>query len=140
MRRTNMRNLAGSAFLLVLLLPGFLATGPPIGATPVVASEPMSGRSHAQAVKAACVLQGSCLAQTSANEPDEMHPVEPAESPTPTPSSVPANADSICNTFAAAAAENDLLIDFFTRLIWQESRFDPTAVSRAGAQGVAQFM
>ena len=25
-------------------------------------------------------------------------------------------------------------------LIWQESRFDPTAVSRAGAQGVAQFM
>src|SRR5262249_23324305 len=26
------------------------------------------------------------------------------------------------------------------RLIWQESRFDPTAVSRAGAQGVAQFM
>src|SRR4029453_3053840 len=31
-------------------------------------------------------------------------------------------------------------IDFFTRLIWQESRFDPAAVSRAGAQGVAQFM
>jgi len=29
---------------------------------------------------------------------------------------------------------------FFARLIWQESRFDPTAVSRAGAQGVAQFM
>jgi hypothetical protein len=25
-------------------------------------------------------------------------------------------------------------------LIWQESRFDPAAVSRAGAQGVAQFM
>jgi hypothetical protein len=41
---------------------------------------------------------------------------------------------------AAAAAENDLPVDFFARLIWQESRFDPTAVSRAGAQGVAQFM
>jgi soluble lytic murein transglycosylase-like protein len=30
--------------------------------------------------------------------------------------------------------------DFFARLIWRESRFDPSAVSRAGAQGVAQFM
>jgi hypothetical protein len=50
------------------------------------------------------------------------------------------SADGICTALAAAAAENDLPIDFFTRLIWQESRFDPAAVSRAGAQGVAQFM
>jgi hypothetical protein len=35
---------------------------------------------------------------------------------------------------------NDLPIDFFSALIWQESRFDPQAMSRAGAQGVAQFM
>src|SRR5947208_10358625 len=56
-------------------------------------------------------------------------------------SAAPSNApDAICNALAAAAQENDLPIDFFTRLIWQESRFDPTAVSRAGAQGVAQFM
>jgi len=55
------------------------------------------------------------------------------------PSNVP-DTDAICNALAAAAQENDLPIDFFTRLIWQESRFDPTAVSRAGAQGVAQFM
>jgi hypothetical protein len=46
----------------------------------------------------------------------------------------------ICDVLAAAAVENDLPVDFFARLIWQESRFDPTAVSRAGAQGVAQFM
>ena len=135
-----MRDLAGSAFLLVLLLPAFLAAGPPSGATPVVASEPMSGRSHAQAAKAACALPGACLAQASAGEPDEIRPVETAQSPAPTRSSVPAAVDSICNALAAAAAENDLPIDFFTRLIWQESRFDPTAVSRAGAQGVAQFM
>jgi hypothetical protein len=55
------------------------------------------------------------------------------------PSKVP-QSEAICNALAAAAQENDLPIDFFTRLIWQESRFDPTAVSRAGAQGVAQFM
>ena len=30
--------------------------------------------------------------------------------------------------------------DFFARLIWKESRFDPDAVSPAGAEGIAQFM
>ena len=47
---------------------------------------------------------------------------------------------SICDAIVAAGTENDLPVDFFARLIWQESRFDPTAVSRAGAQGVARFM
>jgi hypothetical protein len=54
--------------------------------------------------------------------------------------SQPVSIDSICSALAAAAAQNDLPIDFFARLIWQESRFDPAAVSRAGAQGVAQCM
>ena len=35
---------------------------------------------------------------------------------------------------------NDLPVEFLTRLIWQGSRFDARAVSRAGAQGIAQFM
>jgi Transglycosylase SLT domain len=52
----------------------------------------------------------------------------------------PVSTDTICSALAAAAAQNDLPTDFFARLIWQESRFDPAAVSRAGAQGVAQFM
>jgi Transglycosylase SLT domain len=48
--------------------------------------------------------------------------------------------DSICQALALAAAANDLPVEFFTRLIWQESRFKPEAISPAGAQGVAQFM
>ncbi|MFZ5782334.1 MAG: lytic transglycosylase domain-containing protein [Pseudomonadota bacterium] len=48
--------------------------------------------------------------------------------------------DDICRTLAQAADDNDLPEEFFTRLIWQESRFDPSAVSPAGAQGIAQFM
>lgn len=48
--------------------------------------------------------------------------------------------DDICRTLAQAAADNGLPEAFFTRLIWQESRFDPAAVSPAGAQGIAQFM
>ncbi len=47
---------------------------------------------------------------------------------------------SLCDALAAAAMTNDLPSDFFTRLIWQESRFRPDAVSPKGAQGIAQFM
>jgi hypothetical protein len=48
--------------------------------------------------------------------------------------------DEICHTLAQAAVDNELPEEFFTRLIGQESRFDPAAVSPAGAQGIAQFM
>src|SRR5206468_7222628 len=82
-------------------------------------------------VLVACYVVG-LLRPAVADESDAFGPV---------PSAAPSNApDAICNALAAAAQENDLPIDFFTRLIWQESRFDPAAVSRAGAQGVAQFM
>ena len=71
----------------------------------------------------------------SAAEPDESGAAEKRQTPPQ-----PVSTETICSALAAAAAQNDLPTDFFTRLIWQESRFDPAAVSRAGAQGVAQFM
>jgi soluble lytic murein transglycosylase-like protein len=40
----------------------------------------------------------------------------------------------------AAAAENALPVEFFARVICQESRFNVRAVSRKGAEGIAQFM
>src|SRR5262245_51051912 len=46
-------------------------------------------------------------------------------------------AEAICLTLARTALANDLPIDFFTRLIWQESHFNSNAVSYAGAQGIA---
>jgi hypothetical protein len=49
-------------------------------------------------------------------------------------------AQAICLALARNALENGLPVDFLTRLIWQESRFDPNARSHAGAEGIAQFM
>src|SRR5262245_37136906 len=74
-----------------------------------------------------------------AAEGDESGAAQGRETPSPPPSQ-PISTDTICGALAPAAAQTDLPVDFFTRLIWQESRFDPAAVSRAGAQGVAQFM
>jgi len=52
---------------------------------------------------------------------------------------------SICLMIESAAAANGLPLEFFARLIWQESSFRPGAVgpmTRSGerAQGIAQFM
>src|SRR5215831_18738899 len=53
----------------------------------------------------------------------------------------PANwPDGVCDALIAAAKANGLPVAFFSNLIWQESRFHPNAVSRAGALGIAQFM
>jgi soluble lytic murein transglycosylase-like protein len=46
----------------------------------------------------------------------------------------------VCDSLAKAAETNNLPLPFFIRLLFQESRFQPEAVSRAGAEGVAQFM
>ncbi|HQZ13792.1 MAG TPA: lytic transglycosylase domain-containing protein [Devosia sp.] len=46
----------------------------------------------------------------------------------------------VCRAIALYAGERGLPEGFFARLIWQESRFDPGAISRAGAQGIAQFI
>jgi Transglycosylase SLT domain len=52
----------------------------------------------------------------------------------------PPTADDICRTVEQAAAENELPVEFFARVIWQESRFNALAVSPKGAEGIAQFM
>ena len=48
--------------------------------------------------------------------------------------------EELCDTLVSTGKANDLPLAFFTNLIWQESRFDPTSVSRAVARGIAQFM
>lgn len=53
--------------------------------------------------------------------------------------------EAMCLMIESAARESSLPLEFFARVIWQESRFQPGAVgpvtrSGARAQGIAQFM
>jgi hypothetical protein len=77
-----------------------------------------------------------------------------AQPPAPAPSAPPAQqaqqplaanhapltAEDICHAIEVDAAENELPVEFFARVIWLESRFNASAVSPKGAQGIAQFM
>lgn len=56
------------------------------------------------------------------------------------PAFAPSPGNEPCLALERAAAENGLPPDFFVRVIWQESRFNPMTVSPKGAQGIAQFM
>ena len=82
------------------------------------------------------LIAGCCPISSSATAEDEVSEL-PTELASPTLSTL---TDGICRTIEAAASENELPVEFFARLIWQESRFNARAVSRAGAQGIAQFM
>lgn len=46
----------------------------------------------------------------------------------------------VCKLIERNAAQNQLDPNFLARLLWKESRFEPSAVSPAGAIGIAQFI
>lgn len=69
----------------------------------------------------------------------------PPEAPLASPSKDESAREAMCLMVESAAAAHGLPLEFFARVIWQESRFQPDAVgpvTRNGqrAQGVAQFM
>jgi hypothetical protein len=78
--------------------------------------------------------------------PAETDGFAPATDPVPLPPAKPTDAqNSICLLLESAARVSDLPVEFFARVIWQESRFRADAVgpvTRSGkrAQGIAQFM
>jgi hypothetical protein len=90
--------------------------------------------------------------ETPANADKPAEPGKPADAVADQPAEEPikpvATTDaqnSICLLLESAARSNGLPVEFFARVIWQESRFRPNAVgpmTRSGkrAQGIAQFM
>ena len=75
-------------------------------------------------------------------------PNDPSKSAAQKPAADAREADTreaMCLMIESAAKANDLPLEFFARVIWQESRFQSDAVgplTRSGqrAQGIAQFM
>src|SRR5882672_7330848 len=84
-------------------------------------------------------------------EPAEVAPAQTESATEPGPPLPPAkpqtvaSENSLCLMIESAARSHDLPVEFFARVIWQESRFRADAVgpvTRSGqrAQGIAQFM
>ena len=69
----------------------------------------------------------------------------PTDSPSKPPGRESDTRESVCLMIESAARESSLPLEFFARVIWQESRFRSDAVGPATksgqrAQGIAQFM
>lgn len=98
----------------------------------------LSSAAYSQALNS---LRLTVVAENSAPESRVSTRTEPERARSQTSADTPAKpVDVTCQALGSAAVMNDLPLGFFTRLIWQESRFDTRAISRAGAQGIAQFM
>jgi len=101
-------------------------------------SQPRRFRSLAPAILGLALSFVTCLgpavgvAEPQFAAPESKQPADPTS-------------QSICMIIESAALANGLPLDFFARVIWQESRFQPDAIgprTRSGdrAQGIAQFM
>jgi hypothetical protein len=102
--------------------PAATATGPARNKNP---ADPSVGSPQA----------GAAPAQSSANKPNDNKKPENKQT-----SAQPPSPDDICHAIEQDAAENGLPVEFFARVIWQESRFNAQAISSKGAEGIAQFM
>jgi hypothetical protein len=109
-----------------------------VGTNYAVGAEPMAQAHRPESVKAPAIVNNALTpAEKIANESAaaaQPGGVEIHESDRR------ADGSPVCREIRSAAAANSLPAEFLVRLIWQESRFIPTAVSSAGAQGIAQFM
>jgi len=97
---------------------------------------------------AVALLSAPAWAQDSASAKSDVAIPSVEELATPNPADTARDTDtreSICLMIESAARANDLPLEFFARVIWQESRFQSDAVgplTRSGrrAEGIAQFM
>lgn len=106
-----------------------IASGP-VGAVSDATGQPIITKDQREPAK-----------QPSSPIPQTTQPA-PIESPSKDETSAPAglSVEGLCKQIGASALQNDLPAEFLAALIWQESRFDSSSISRAGAQGIAQFM
>jgi len=124
MRIARVRNALCCALAALLHAPAVIAEEPSDRAAPPSAEQPAPPQQPADAGKND--TQQSNTQQSDAHESSDTR-------------------ESICLIIEAAARDSNLPLEFFARVIWQESRFQSDAVgpvTRNGqrAQGIAQFM
>src|SRR5215472_3272073 len=93
----------------------------------------------------AATPESSAPALPGPDQPDGGQSPQYTNPTNPEPAPPTSTSTSICLLIESAAQAHGLPFEFFARLIWQESRFQPNAVgpvTRSGrrAQGIAQFM
>jgi len=109
-------------------------------ASPSEPAESMRDKSESELASVTDSVTIDIPPQTAAEENSEpvpafLPPLVPIVKPI-----IPRSRAEICDSLTAAAQSNDLPVPFFIRLLFQESGFRPGVVSRAGAEGIAQFM
>jgi hypothetical protein len=116
-----------------LLVAGLFAWSVP---TAALAAASAAAKQAAAPTPPAAAAPAPNTAAGAAKQP----PAKPTDNkPSPSAKEQP-TARNICDTIEEAAAQNSLPANFLARVIWQESRFNASAVSSKGAQGIAQFM
>jgi hypothetical protein len=116
------------------------------GAVWVLATALLLGGVHAvaQETPPSVATEAAKPAPAPAAEPADTPP-ELIGPPKPEPAKETDTREAMCLMIESAARAQDLPLEFFARVIWQESRFQSDAVgpvTRSGqrAQGIAQFM
>ena len=89
---------------------------------------------------AVLLIATTALCLEARDNGSDLESVTPANSVSPTTQEPQPGQTPEAQSIAEAATSQGLPEAFFRRFIWQESRFNPRAISNAGAQGIAQFM
>jgi len=134
-----MRRLNTSTFLFAALLlaqPALADSDTKNPVSSVASAQPVSSETSAQPVSSETSAQP--VSTEAAAEAVSSAPSVERSQPQKQP--VRLSRDEICQMIEEAASGEALPFEFLARLIWQESKFNPQAVSPAGAQGIAQFM
>ena len=127
----------------MLCLAGLVA-GAVLVADAARADDPSPSAPAASSIPPASQGRDAPSAVKPSPEPKWQSETESLPEPPPTAKEADAR-EAMCLMIESAASANGLPLEFFARVIWQESRFQPDAVgpmTRNGqrAQGVAQFM
>ena len=106
-----------------------------------IPSEPVSATKTEDGTVPAPVAEAPVKSDATEPAPVTADVPMPIKRPPPVKDRVVARSHhEICTIVVESAHSNDLPLPFFIRLLFQESGFKPDVVSRAGAQGIAQFM